>query len=126
MKITPAHRSEPAGLTPDTLVTVCSACLRACCWQGEFMCDSARTAGTTQRTVAELRAGNYGEHESYWNVDPRTGVRAHQTFVHVAPRADACEHDFQGWRPFADGNGGEQVCTKCGIGAMAYSLAVGP
>ena len=64
---------DPAA--DDVLVTVCDACLRACCWQGEFMCDDARTASTFQRTVAELRAGNYGEHESYWNIDPRTGVR---------------------------------------------------
>lgn len=37
------------------------------------------------------------------------------------------EHDFKGWREFADGgNGGEQVCTKCGMGAMQWSLRVGP
>ena len=47
-------------------------------------------------------------------------------FVHIMPRASACEHDFQGWREFQDGRGGEQVCTKCGMGAMAYSLSVGP
>lgn len=31
---------------------------------------------------------------------------------------DHCEHDFQGWREFEDGLGGEAVCAKCGIGAM--------
>jgi hypothetical protein len=44
-------------------------------------------------------------------------------------KAHACkdnEHDFKGWRDFADGNGGEQVCTKCGMGAMQWSLRVGP
>lgn len=46
-------------------------------------------------------------------------------FVHLKPRADACAHDFQGWREFDDGHGGEQVCTKCGIGAMSYSLSLG-
>jgi hypothetical protein len=43
--------------------------------------------------------------------------------------AGACkddEHDFKGWRDFADGNGGEQICTKCGMGAMAWTLRVGP
>ena len=40
----------------------------------------------------------------------------------VCPRPDACNHDFQGWRDFPDGNGGEQVCVKCGIGAMAHTL----
>lgn len=41
------------------------------------------------------------------------------TFVHVIPK---CDHDFQGWRDFADGTGGETVCTKCGMGAMTASL----
>jgi epoxyqueuosine reductase QueG len=49
-------------------VTVCDKCFRACCWQGEFMCDEARTAGITVKTVAELRAGKFGEHEHYWSV----------------------------------------------------------
>lgn len=46
-------------------------------------------------------------------------------FIHATPKPDACKHDFQGWRTFDDGNGGEQVCTKCGIGAMSYSLSLG-
>lgn len=44
------------------------------------------------------------------------------TFIHIEPKADACDHDFKGWREFEDGNGGEQVCTKCGTGAMRHSL----
>lgn len=48
-----------------------------------------------------------------------------EVFFHVMPRADACDHDFKGWREFEDGNGGEQVCTKCGMGAMAHTLATG-
>ena len=51
-------------------------------------------------------------------------------FVHTTPKAEVCkddkDHDFQGWRDFPDGNGGEQVCAKCGLGAMAWSLRVGP
>ena len=35
-----------------------------------------------------------------------------------------CEYDFKGWREFEDGNGGETVCTKCGMGAMAYTLSL--
>lgn len=46
-------------------------------------------------------------------------------FLHVTPKPDTCDHDFDGWCDFADGNGGEQVCTKCGMGAMAYSLRTG-
>ena len=37
-------------------VTVCSECLQASCWHGEFMCERARGAGVTTRTVAVLRA----------------------------------------------------------------------
>jgi hypothetical protein len=33
-----------------------------------------------------------------------------------------CEHDFQGWREFDDGCGGETVCKRCGMGAMSHSL----
>lgn len=36
-----------------------------------------------------------------------------------------CEHDWQGWREFADGSGGERVCTRCGKGAMSHSLRTG-
>jgi hypothetical protein len=45
-----------------------------------------------------------------------------ELFFHAMPKPDACKHDFQGWREFEDGRGGEQVCTKCGIGAMTYSM----
>jgi hypothetical protein len=43
-------------------------------------------------------------------------------FVHVTPK---CEHDFKGWRELKDGRGGETVCTKCGMGAMSWSLRTG-
>lgn len=33
-----------------------------------------------------------------------------------------CEHDFSGWREFDDGNGGEQYCQRCGMGAMAHTM----
>lgn len=47
-------------------------------------------------------------------------------FIHVTPRAGACQHEFKGWREFDDGRGGERVCTKCGMGAMAWTLANDP
>ncbi len=45
-------------------------------------------------------------------------------FIHAKPKPLDCAHDFQGWRAFDDGNGGEQVCTKCGIGAIAHTLSL--
>ena len=48
-----------------------------------------------------------------------------RVFFHATPSPDACKHDFKGWREFEDGNGGEAVCTKCGMGAMAYTLRTG-
>ncbi len=33
-----------------------------------------------------------------------------------------CEHDFQGWRDFEDGSGGESICKRCGMGAMSHCL----
>lgn len=47
-------------------VTVCSVCLRACCWQGRFMCDDAQNAGTVEKTVDELKRLNRGESSMYW------------------------------------------------------------
>lgn len=38
-----------------------------------------------------------------------------------AVESDDCDHDWQGWRTFDDGRGGERVCTKCGMGAMHHS-----
>ena len=37
-----------------------------------------------------------------------------------------CEHDFQGWREFDEGRGGERVCSRCGMGAMSHSLRCAP
>jgi hypothetical protein len=33
-----------------------------------------------------------------------------------------CEHQFDGWREFEDGLGGEQFCQRCGMGAMPHSM----
>ena len=50
---------------PKRLVTVCDQCLQDSCWHGEFMCDAARTAGTTEKSVEEL-VNLDREHPSYW------------------------------------------------------------
>ncbi len=63
-----------------------------------------------------------------WGVSPDTMQ------VHVSGRGRCycacpdgpCEHEFAGWRAFDDGLGGEQVCAKCGMGAMSHSLRTGP
>jgi hypothetical protein len=52
----------------ERLVTVCSACLTASCWQYVFLCDKHKSAGTVQKTVAQLRALGL-EHHSYWKSD---------------------------------------------------------
>jgi hypothetical protein len=48
--------------------------------------------------------------------------------LHLRAYCDAMDrgdHDFRGYRAFEDGRGGEQVCTKCGMGAMEHSLREG-
>ena len=37
-----------------------------------------------------------------------------------------CEHQWGGVREFDGGLGFEQVCGKCGMGAMSHSLRCGP
>ena len=49
-------------------ITVCAMCLQASCWQYVFCCYDYRTANTTQKTVAELKALDR-EHPSYWKTD---------------------------------------------------------
>lgn len=56
-------------LEETDLIVVCSACLRASCWNGLyiFSCDEAVSAGTVNRTVKELRELGK-EPESHWKV----------------------------------------------------------
>jgi len=60
---------------PDTarLVTVCSKCLQASCWQGIFMCGEARYAGTTDLPVSDLKELGR-EHPSYWELAKTGGA----------------------------------------------------
>jgi len=50
---------------------------------------------------------------------PEFEAALRKLFLHAKPK---CEHTFGGWRAFEDGNGGEQFCSKCGLGAMAHSM----
>jgi len=52
----------------DRLVTVCDKCFCASCWQGDFFCQGAISAGTVRLPVKELRRLGH-EHESYWAPD---------------------------------------------------------
>ena len=56
---------EKGNDVKHVLVTVCSECLQASCWQGIFMCENAINAGTVQKTKEELKQLNL-EHPSYW------------------------------------------------------------
>ena len=57
---------KPDQTLQDTdQITVCDACLQASCWMGHFYCDEYKDAGTTVKTVAELRQLDR-EHQSYW------------------------------------------------------------
>ncbi len=50
----------------DAKVLVCDKCLTAACWYGEFMCDENKSAGTTVKTVGELRQPAR-EHWHFWS-----------------------------------------------------------
>lgn len=52
----------------DDLITVCSECLQASCWQAILFCEKADSAGVVQKTRRELKALNL-EHPSYWKTD---------------------------------------------------------
>jgi hypothetical protein len=54
------------------LVTVCDACLMAACWQGKFMCQESRGAGTLKLPISELRKLNR-EHSDFWSVKADAG-----------------------------------------------------
>jgi len=47
------------------MITVCDACLQASCWQGIFMCDKSRDAGTVEKSIEELQRLDL-EHSDYW------------------------------------------------------------
>ena len=49
-------------------VTVCSSCLTAACWQGEFYCENYKTAGTVEMEVGKLKKLKL-EDPHYWRRD---------------------------------------------------------
>ena len=55
-------------MSDGDLITVCAACQRATCWQGEFYCDAYKTAN-----IKQMRRGDLAklalEHPCYWLTD---------------------------------------------------------
>lgn len=49
-----------------------------------------------------------------------------EIFMHFLEKPDACQHQWDGFRDLFDDDGrpcgDERVCSKCGMGAMHYSL----
>jgi len=52
-------------LRDGSKITVCSACKRACCWCGIFMCEDARGSSTVEITIAQARILDR-ENPDYW------------------------------------------------------------
>lgn len=52
-------------MNDDRMVIVCSRCLCACCWHGDFMCDDADIAGVVNKSVAELKELNREHPDNY-------------------------------------------------------------
>lgn len=37
-----------------------------------------------------------------------------------------CQHEFEGWREFEDGNGGSTVCKHCGLDSFSHDIRIMP
>ena len=55
------------------LIEVCSACLRASCWHGEFFCDEHQNAGTVKMSRSELDLRDL-EHKSNYSTEKLNAV----------------------------------------------------
>jgi hypothetical protein len=55
-------------------VTVCAACLCACCWQGKLYCGEYKTATTRELTVTTLRKLAL-ENPDYWSEECNAGEK---------------------------------------------------
>ncbi|MEW5810296.1 MAG: hypothetical protein AB1925_12665 [Actinomycetota bacterium] len=54
----------------DPQITVCEACRTAACFQGEFMCENAKTARVLSTAASLLVTdGRAREHPDWWNKD---------------------------------------------------------
>jgi hypothetical protein len=80
-----------------------------------------RQRDTNLRQVVEAIAENNG-----WPVEEIMVHMHGGNGCYCACPDGPCEHEFQGWREFEDGNGGERVCKLCGLGAMMHDIRCGP
>ena len=92
---------------------------------------------TDKPDFAELRAKrNAALHDLYLAVCAKNGWEPSQVSYTASPSGcycacpdGPCEHEFSGWRAFecdSGAGGGEQVCAKCGCGAMAHDMRCDP
>lgn len=67
--------SSPNTGDDNDLITVCSDCLRASCWQGYFFCDKAfdPDSSTVHKTRKELESLAL-EDPRYWKTDYELAV----------------------------------------------------
>ena len=73
----------------ERMIEVCDKCLRACCWQGYFMCEENQNAGTTHKSISELKALNL-EHSDYWKHERDVIVEVDaDTFIDMLRRIDS-------------------------------------
>jgi hypothetical protein len=59
------YRVDLDAKPKERLITVCSACLRASCWQGAHYCEKASNASAVQLPRSKLIALRR-EHASFW------------------------------------------------------------
>jgi len=57
--------TEEQQIQEEQLITVCDKCFMASCWQGIFVCEDYYWAGTTQKTIKELKQLDL-ESPDYW------------------------------------------------------------
>jgi len=60
------YYKNPVNNITRRKVTVCDKCFMASCWQGIFMCDDSRGAGTIEKYADELDKLKL-EHPSYYS-----------------------------------------------------------
>ena len=56
----------------------------------------------------------YGSSYTDWYKGPRP--------IDIPGHRKKCDHHWDKWEDFADGNGGTMVCSKCGMTAINFTL----